>query len=283
MEKKMSERIPSRILVLVTAALVIGITGISAATAVASETVYSNVPAKLAGNYASVGAEAYSYAEFGGQLELGGTKRNKPQVEVVMSAWGCQFGTWYNATCETPSPKMKFKQALTVKLYEVGEKNQVGEPLGEVTKTFKMPYRPSDDTVHCTEGRWYDATESKCYHGYAFTVKFPAVNVLRLPKKVIIGISYNTSHYGPSPVGDKNPCNTKSAGCYYDSLNVGLAEPAEKLLTVGANPTEPYINLANEGALSEACGNKEDVGKFGPTECNEFWEGDQPMVKVAAK
>ncbi len=280
----MPERIPSRVPQLVA----IAIAGVCALVinvvpaAAAGETVYSNVPAKLAPNYASVGAEAYSYAEFGGQVELVGTNRNKPQIEVVMSIWACQFGKWDLSTCETPQPTKKFKWPLTLKLYEVGEHNAVGEKLGEVTKTFAMPYRPSDDVVHCTEGRWYDAATSTCFHGFAFAVKFPSVKVLRLPKRVIVGISYDTSHYGPKPVGGREPCNAKSGGCYYDALNVGLAEPAEKLLTVGADPTEPYIDLANAGALEEACGNSALLGKFGPTECGTYWEGDQPLLRIAA-
>jgi hypothetical protein len=116
-------------------------------------------------------------------------------------------------------------------------------------------------------------------------VKFPVLNVLRMPRRVIVGVSYNTSHYGPGPVpvGDKQACNTKSAGCYYDALNVGLAEPSEELLTTGADPTEPYIDLASAGALAEACGNGALLGKFGPTECNAFWEGDQPLIQITAR
>ncbi len=251
----------------------------SAASASASEVVYSNVPNTLAGNYASVGAEAYSYAEFGTQMELAGTARNKPKVEVVMSAWACQFGTWNAATCETPKENKKFKWPLTLSVYEVGEQNAVGEKLASVTKTFAMPYRPSDDVEHCGGGRWYQPSTKECFHGKAFTVKFPALKVLRLPKRVIFGISYNTSNYGPSPIG-KAECSLKSAGCYYDSLNVGLAEPAENLLTVGMNPTEPYVHVQNAGNLGEACGNSAALTEFVPSECNAYWEGDQPLMRV---
>jgi hypothetical protein len=93
-------------------------------------------------------------------------------------------------------PKKKVEVPMTVKLYEVGEKNAVGEQLGEAKKTFAMTYRPSDDTVHCTEGRWYDAAENTCYHGLAFKVKFSGIKVLRLPKRVIVGLSYNTTPTG---------------------------------------------------------------------------------------
>jgi hypothetical protein len=274
---------PSWKRLLTAAALATGVVAAAASTSAASEVVYNNIPNTLPGNFVSVGAEAYSYAEVGTQLELGGSKRNKPQVEVVMSAWACQYGTWYQATCETPQPKKKFKWPLTVKFYEVGENNAVGEYLGETSKTFSMPYRPSDDTVHCTEGRWYDAASATCFHGYAFKVKFPPVKVLRLPKRVIIGISYNTSDHGPAPVGSANACNTKSAGCYYDSLNVGLEEAGENLLTAGKNPTEPYINLQSEAAVEAfGCGNNALLGKFGMDACPAFWEGSQPLLRISA-
>jgi hypothetical protein len=283
METNMSERIPRRALLLVATALAaISAFAISAASAsAAGEVVYSNVPNTLAGNYASVGAEAYSYAEFGTQLELSGEKRNKPTVEVVMSAWACQFGTWSAATCETPQENKKFKWPLTLSVYEVGEKNTVGEKIGSITKTFGMPYRPSDNTEHCTEGRWYQASTKECFHGKAFTVKFPAIKVLRLPKHVIFGISYNTSDYGPAPIG-KAACSSKSAGCYYDSLNVGLSEPAEELLSAGLNPTEPYVHVQNAGNLGEACGNTAALSGFVASECNAYWEGDQPLFRVSA-
>ena len=280
----MSGRIPSQMLRVVAAALAAtGVLAVGSATAGASEVVYNNVPSTLAGNYASVGAEAYSYAEFGGQVELVGTQRNKPTIEVVMSAWGCQFGTWFANSCETPKPTKKIKIPVTLKMYEVGEKNKVGEQIGEISKTFPMPYRPSDSPGKCAEGRWYDAAENTCYHGLAFKIKFPPLKTLRMPKKVIVGLSYNTSHYGPSPLGDKNDCNTKSAGCYYDALNVGIAEPSENLLTAGVDPAEPYIHILNAGAASEACGNETEAqAKLAPSECNAFWEGDQPLIRITA-
>jgi len=274
----MSERIPRRVLLLIAMALTaIGALAVSAAGA-SAEVVYSNIPNTLEPNYSSLGPEAYAYREFGGQVELAGSARNKPTVEVVMSSWGCQFGQWsVKGTCETPQPTKKFKWSLTLNAYEVGEKNAVGEKLGSITKSFAMPYRPSDDVTHCPSGeQWYEATKKECFHGYAFTVKFPPLKVLRLPKHVIFGISYNTSHYGPAPVGQATACFTKSAGCYYDSLNVGLEEASEHLLTVGANPTEPYIQSISSEVT---CGNTALETSFGETTC---LTGYQPLFKVTA-
>jgi hypothetical protein len=283
----MSERISRSIrLVTMTAILAVCAVAMSAGSAMASSAVvYNNIPGTLPGNFASVGAEAYSYGEFGGEVELAGAARNKPIVEVVMSSWGCQFGAWFNSTCETPKPTKKTKIPMTLKIYEVGEKNALGEEIGKTTHTFAMPYRPSDDHVNCPAGgRWFQASSGKCFHGLAFKVKFPPLKTLRLPKRVILGVSYNTSHYGPAPLGDKNACNTTSAGCYYDSLNVGLAEPAENLLETGADVTEPFIHILNGGAASEACGNEAAaLAGFAASECNAFWEGDQPLFKITAK
>jgi hypothetical protein len=281
METVMPRRIPARVLLLAaTAVAAISALAFNAATAAAaSEVVYSNVPNTLAGNYASVGPEAYFYAEFGGQMELAGTARNKPIVEAVMSSWGCQFGSWSSGTCETPKPKKKVKIPVTLKMYEVGEKNKVGEQLGEVTKTFAMPYRPSESPGKCASGRWFDEKEAVCYHGLAFKIKFPALKVLRMPKRLIIGLSYNTSDSGPNPIGPTE-CNTKSAGCFYDSLNIGLAEESEGLLAVGNDPTEPYINVRTPAAEEVCSPNEPDVGKFALTECPSFWENSQPLIKI---
>jgi hypothetical protein len=279
METVMSERIRRRALLpLATALAVVGAFAVSAAGASAAEVVYSNVPNTLGPNYASVGPEAYAYHEFGGQLELAGTARNKPTVEVVMSTWGCQFGQWsIKGSCETPLPKKKFKWPLTLNVYEVGEKNAVGEKLGSITKTFSMPYRPSDDVTNCPSGeQWYEPTKKECFHGFAFKLKFPTLKVLRLPKHVIFGISYNTSHYGPAPVGQAAPCYTKSAGCYYDSLNVGLEETGENLLTVGMDPAEAYVQSTSS---EMTCGNTALETSFGETTC---LPGYQPLFKVTA-
>jgi hypothetical protein len=43
-----------------------------------------------------------------------------------------------------------------------------------------------------------------------------------LPDTVVYGIAYNTSHYGPNPIGEADACYTSSGGCPYDSLNIGL-------------------------------------------------------------
>ena len=56
--------------------------------------VYDNIASPQPGNVPSVGYEATSAAEFGGQIQLGGTARQNPTVTVLLSSWGCQAGHW---------------------------------------------------------------------------------------------------------------------------------------------------------------------------------------------
>lgn len=248
----------------------------------AQEVIYNDIPASLPGNFASVGFEATSTSEFGGQVEFAGTARKNPKVTVAMSTWACQIGGVSQDTCETPKPGKKFKWPITLNLYEVGPSNSVGTKIGSVTKTFAMPYRPSEDDTECAKkgsgpGTWFDKAENACYHGMAFTITFKVPFEVR--GKAIVSLAYNTSTYGSSPAAPA-PCNKTSSGCYYDSLNVATAEPAENTLTVGKQPTEDvYVDSNYEPMFCEG-GTK---GTFGPANCPGFWEGDQPIFEIIAK
>lgn len=86
-----------------------------------------------------------------------------------------------------------------------------------MTETVPVPYRPSVNTVDCTQGqgRWYDAATDTCNNGLAFTWDFDfASSGVVLPDRVIVGVEFNTSTSGPNPIG--------TAGGY-DWLNVALA------------------------------------------------------------
>ena len=212
-----------------------------------------------------------------------------------MSTWACQFGQVYPNTCETPKPQKKFKMPVTLNIYEVGPGNSVGAKLGTTTKNFKMPYRPTRDTTGTCVGKgsepgtWYDATTNACYHGMAFSITFKKLR-LETRKKEIISVSYNTSDDGPMPVG-ASACNSTVAGCYYDSLNVGIVEPAEGAPSAGSDPTRQlYINTKYEAMY---CGSSTPLGTFGPTApiegscaANEPYgteAGIQPALSVSAE
>lgn len=282
----MTGRIPARgaILVAVLAAMVAMAVVAATASAAVQEVVYDNIPSALPGNFASYGNQAYSMSEFGGQVEFAGTARKNPRVTVTMSSWACQEGGVYQDTCETPKANKKFKWPVTLNIYDVGANGTVGEKIGpSITKTFAMPYRPSEDDSECVAkgyeaGTWYDATTNACYHGKAFTITFPTAHI-ELRGKEIISVSYDTSSHGPNPVGTA-ACDSTSGGCFYDSLNVAIAEPGEDTLTLGAQPSSDlYVNSTDASMFCEGG----TAGSFGAASCASFWEGAQPLIEVSAK
>jgi hypothetical protein len=261
------------------AAVFVGLTLVGQAAVAATTTIYNNIPAPLPGNVPSVGLEANSASEFGGQVEFGGSARHKPTLTVVMSSWACQNGTWSDQNCGT-NPGATFSHPLTAKVYEVGDDNEPGELIGVVRHTFKMPYRPSANFAKCTgddAGKWYQATSGTCFNGKAFTVTF-GLGSLDLPEKAIISVTYNTTHFGYHPIGESPTCFGSSSGCPYDALNVGTTDSAP---SAGSQPLpdDAYLNSSWGGAY---CDN--GAGGTGTFRLDAgCWTGFQPAFKVRAK
>ena len=269
---KMTGRIPARAAVLCALAAA-AVLAISAGPA-SAEVIYTNIPATLPGNFASIGNEAYSNAELGGQVEFAGAARKNPKLTVVMSSWACQNGSWFADNCVT-AMGARYEMPITFSVYEVGPGGSVGNKIAGGSKVFKLPYRPSA-SAKCTgaqAGEWYG--KGSCWHGKAFKISL-MLKVASLPSKAIVSVSYDTTDHGPNPIG-ATACNSTSAGCYYDSLNVGLLEPAEGGATVGSDPTEAvYAN----SSYAEMCGGT--GGSFAASACPTFWEGSQPLIEVNA-
>jgi len=274
----MTGMIPARVARIAAAMLVTG--AVLAATAgVASaetETIYSNIPSTMPGNFASYGNEAYSMAEFGGLVEFGGTARKNPLVTVAMSSWACQSGSWNADDCVT-TPGASFEWPIAFNVYEVGPGGSVGAKIAAGSKVFKMPYRASASSK-CTgilAGEWYG--KGRCWHGRAFKIAL-GLKVAHLPSQAIVTVSYNTTDHGPNPVG-ASACNSTSAGCFYDSLNVAVIEPPEPGPTVGSDPSEDvYVNAT----YPEMFCNSGTEGVFGPASCPAFWTGAQVAMNVKA-
>ncbi|HYX28067.1 MAG TPA: hypothetical protein VE863_05835, partial [Pyrinomonadaceae bacterium] len=164
--------------------------------------------------------------------------RSPKSVTVTMSSWGCQSGTWYNANCVT-TPGATFQVPITLNIYAAGAPTPGGLILSK-TQTFTLPYRPSSDNVNCPNydsqhpGRWYQASTHTCFNGLASNITFDLTSFTgTLPNSVVFGVQYNSSHYGPNPIGDTQPCNSTTAGCPYDSLNVALSRSNP---SVGSKP-----------------------------------------------
>ena len=222
---------------------------------------YNNIPDPQPANVPSLGYEATSTSEFGGQLGFSGTLRNSPDVTVLMSSWACETGS--GASCVT-TPGATFTHPVTLNVYNVGTDNSVGSLLATQTQTFTMPYRPSADGCGGSTSAWTGPDEA-CYNGKAFPITFH-LGGTTLPDKAIMTVAYNTRDYGTAPLHVSGP---------YDSLNVGL---------VGAPSTGTALPTANDAYLSSTWGGAYCDGGASGTGSLRLdagcWTGYLPALKV---
>jgi hypothetical protein len=259
----------------------VAILALSAATAGAA-TIYNNMPSPKPGNVPSIGFEATSSAEFGGQVQFAGTARKSPKITVLMSSWGCQEGGWTGG-CKTTGGAT-FSQPLTLNVYEVGPGDEPGAQVASVTQTFNIPYRPSA-SKNCTgeqAGEWSKGGE--CFNGKAVNESFTLTGVM-LPAKAILSVAFNTTNYGAAPIGPK-PCGAfNPSRCAYDALNVGVTEPANEESpepvnpSVGSDPLPAYDYVNSSWA---AMYEPEPHGTVGTFSKANGWTGYQPLFKVTA-
>ena len=239
--------------------------------------VYSSIPAPLKA-VASEGFEAYQGLELGDGVNL--TQRgNLQRVRYVLSSWGCQSGNWYSNNCVT-APGMTFPVPITLNVYAIDTTNtsRVGALLATQTQTFNIPYRPSYDSVRCAgTGEFYSAVDASCVHGLANVIVFdysgPSVN---LPLQSIFSLVYNTTHYGPNPIGQAAPCYTSSGGCGYDSLNVSTDGPGGLIGSV----FDPNGIFDSFTVPAEYCVPALGIGFRLDTPC---WTGYHPQFEVRAQ
>ena len=252
--------------------------------------VYSNIPDKLPGNVASEGPEAYAFRALGdGVVFAPGEGGTIDKVSVVLSSWGCVNGHWYSGDCVTQPDNAKFSVAITLNIYSVynmGSTLTQGSLLATQTQTFDIPYRPSSDANKCPSdgngfSRWYSDKDQACYHGLAVPITFNLNSDVALPDRVIIGVAFNSSHYGPVPIGQDVPCYSSSGGCPYDSLNIGTDGPGGLVGSVidsngvFVNPWPQYV--ACTGTLNGASNLMQLDTAPG------CWAGFHPLFEVVAK
>jgi hypothetical protein len=271
METDMTGRIPKGAAKL--AAAIFAATALLAVAAgtAGAEVVYNNIPSPLPGNFASIGLAATSSSEFGGEVEVAGTARKNPVVTVVMSSWTCESGTVASNCVTSPSKPKTFKVPVTVRMYGAGE---LGEgPLAARTTTVKMKYRPSSEPVKCpadaSGGRWYDAATAECSHGYAFPITIKSLKTKRMPKKVIITVSY--PHATPQT----------------ESLNISVSEPWENLLSppvgVGVDPVAEWVVNSTWSGMYGSTGTVGVLGLEGGLNSVEGGGTEyQPVIGVSA-
>jgi hypothetical protein len=245
--------------------------------------IYSSIPKPLPGNVASVGPEAYAFREVGdGVVFVPGAGGTIDEVKVILSSWGCPSGHWYSNDCVTPRDAT-FKQPITLNVYaviEVGGVPTQGSLLATMTKTFDIRYRPSADPIKCpsTPGKWHSQRDKTCYNGLAMSIEFDlASKGVVVPNKVIVGVTYNTSHYGYAPIGEAVPCFTSSGGCPYDSLNVSTDGAGAKIGSV-IDPNGIFINYTSPASY---CPPHVDQGNVMQLDnANGCWAGFHPQIAV---
>jgi parallel beta-helix repeat protein len=258
-----------------TAGFGLALAGVFAGSAAASAAViYDNIATPQPGNVTSVGYEATSASEFGGQVQLSGTERSAKSVTVLMSSWGCESGG--NTTCATTAGAT-FSEPITLNLYDVNGDGTPGALIKSVTQTFNIPYRPSADPT-CPGGTAWKDSSGNCWNGFATPIKFNlAGQGVTLPNKLIVAVAYNTTHHGYTPYGESAPCFSEDGGCGYDSLNVG-AETVPPTTGSLPAPDDAYQNSTWTGAY---CDNgASGTGTFRlDAGC---WTGFEPSFRVAA-
>ena len=169
-------------------------------------------------NLPSYGAEAYAFSSIGDTITFADGPRKLTNATVTLSSWGCVSGTWTGGNCVTPTGAT-FAEPITLTLIDPA----TSTTLATVTQTFNIPYRPSASPKcdGANAGKWYASGLKTCFNGFANDVTFN-LNSVTVPSSVTYAISYNTSGYGPAPLGYSNTCNSTTAGCPYDSLNVAV-------------------------------------------------------------
>jgi hypothetical protein len=248
------------------------------------EVVYNNLPATMPGNVVSQPFEAAQMSQFGGAVTLAGTARKGGMVMVGMSSWACQKGSWTGTPeCQTEKGA-HFEYPITLRIYSVGPGGEVGTLLKSVTKVEKMPYRPSQNNMHCVDGEghptggWWEMHKKLCFHGKYFKASF-MVSKFTWPSQAIVSISYNTSDFGSEPQRPK-PCNEESGGCFYDSLNVGLSEPGTETETPTVG-SQPYPESAYQDSITPSNYCDGGAGGTGTFRLDAgCWTGYQPLLKI---
>jgi hypothetical protein len=225
------------------AALVVTALGLVAGSAMAAgnSTIFDSTAANgPPSNLPSAGPEAYAFSKMFEGITLAGGPRKLNSVTVTLSSWACVSGTWIAGNCSTPAGAT-FSQPVTLDIYD----SKGATLLASSTQTFSVPYRPSASSK-CGDGRWYSSGLKHCFNGLADDVTFGFSGNVTLPASVVYAISYNSTHYGPNPIGEGASCFGTVAGCPYDSLNIAL-NAAPSIGTISSSYTGTAETLFGPG------------------------------------
>jgi hypothetical protein len=268
MEADMTERIPARLARLMAVGLVaIGALAMTAGSASAAETVYTNfntVPGLVNG---FPNQDTYSldseYFPVGGMVEFPRTRATRIKaLSAQVDSFTCEHGVYSLENCFTLRVKPVFKYQMTAKIFAAGPNNEpIGAPVATSTQTMKIPFRPTTN-VSCpntSEGKGFGPNCD--VGGLLATVTFKRFTPLAvLPVKAIIEVEGTNAN----PPGDI--VNIGLQASYKEYVGGEFKEePAQNkgIPAIGSNPLPNAVYL--KGVLNE-----------------ENWLGFQPVFEVTA-
>lgn len=256
-------RAPRILAVTAVAVAVVAVQALTLTSASAAITrVYDSIPDTIAGNYPSLGYQATSTSELGDIVTLASSERIVTSVRVVLSSWACETGG--GATCVT-TPGATFTHPLTLSFYDPAD---LSTPIGTVTQSFAIPYRPSASAECGGTGPWTVDGGTNCYNGFATAVTFDlSSSPVTVPGTVGVAIAYNTQSYGTAPLGATGP---------YNSLNVALG-PSPVSTGTDVDTDAVLVNYTNASFYSDG-----GAGGTGTLRADADWTGYNLMLEINA-
>ncbi len=221
----------------------------STATSTGPVIVYDSTLSPLPGNIPSYGAEAYAFNEIGNEVNLAPSTQPLTNVTVTMSSWACESGGWTGSPPCTTTPGATFAVPITFSIYNPGATpGTVGALITRDTQTFNIPFRPSANPACAGAPTKWMASSGTCYNGLANNITFGfSSQSIVLPTSVVYGISYDTDHYGPQPIGGSTSPT--------DSLNVAFTTESSDVSTGSdVNPGNIFVNSASATNANLFCG-----------------------------
>jgi hypothetical protein len=184
----------------------------------------------------SLGFEDTNTAEFGDFIRFDGTAHFIESVTV----------TFASGAIRSDYPALGaygFSHPLTLTIYAVDRSSglpQRGAVLSTVTTPILVPWRPEPDlTAPMGPERYWRGADGNYYARRAFEVTFQLGPLAHaLPDEVVFGVSFNTEHSGPAPLGTPGP---------YNALHLGLTDLAP---AVGTDVESDTVFWRNAQALA---------------------------------
>jgi hypothetical protein len=252
-----------------------------------SEIVYSSIPDDLPVQVPSLGFQANGTSQLGDHVGLeSGAGSVLESVEVVLVSWACESGNWVSDNCAT-TPGATFDHPITVNVHAVDNSGAVPAPgplLASQTEVSSIPYRPSADPVNCigaNAGQWFDPSDSTCHDGFVHRVTIDFTGNTVLPAEVIWTVAFNTTTFGPNPIGPQ-PCFTSPDNCDYNWLNVGAETfPGAPFAGTDINPDAAFLD--SDYAPTYCDGGAGGTGFLRYDTAPGCWSGNIPLGTITAR